>query len=220
LYEIEQKFAFNPALLARFRSNNGQPPFRHLARQRVESFQDEYFDSANLLSKSGVWIRRRNNSWEAKHRQSGDFLRSSFYETDKVDEITKLISMYAHTVSPAAPSDNFGLKRICRYLTRRETFLADHRFSIMLDSTDFGHWVGEVELQTQHAATALSDIDTFMQQYSWFFVSKATPKGKMTAYFERFGFPSDVGTAYLRCVILLMIEGCSLNLQAAESAAP
>jgi hypothetical protein len=68
-------------------------------------------------------------------------------------------------------SAQFWLESICRYRARREIFLADHRFSIALDSTDFGHWVGEVEPQTQQTASALSDIDTFMQKHSWFLAS-------------------------------------------------
>jgi len=62
----------------------------------------------------------------------------------------------------------------------------------MLDSTDFGPWVGEVELQTRQRECALSDIDIFMRKYPWFFASDAASKGKMTAYFERFGIPSEV----------------------------
>ncbi len=208
VYEIEQKFVFNPALLGRFRVNHGTPRFRSLAHQRTESFLDEYFDSANRLARSGLWIRKRDGSWEAKHRQGGDFVRSSFYETSKVDEIKKLVATCMGARHDAGPETNFGLKNICRYRTTRETFLADERFSIMLDSTDFGHWVGEVELQTQHTATALSDIDTFMQKYSWFFANDTSPKGKMTAYFERFGFPSEVCIRYLIQVRSLTIKGC------------
>ncbi|CZT08643.1 uncharacterized protein RAG0_13635 [Rhynchosporium agropyri] len=189
-FEIEQKFVFNPTLLARFRMNGGSPPFQALCHQHTERFQDQYFDSANQLSKNGIWIRKRNKSWEAKHRQDGDYVRSSFYETNKVDEIQRLVTKYAPVGHSPRLDDNFGLNSICNYLTTRETFLADHRFSIMLDSTDFGHSVGEVELQTQDPPTAHADIDKFMQKYSWFFANKTPPKGKMTAYFELFGFPS------------------------------
>jgi thiamine-triphosphatase len=196
LYEIERKFVFNPALLARFRSNHGKPPFYHLTHQRTESFQDEYYDSASHLLRSGLYIRKRDKSWEAKYRQGGDFIQSSFYETTNLDEIKKLINANCKSKSvkhsksdDTSPETNFGLTSICRYVTRRETFLADHRFSIMLDTTDFGHWVGEVELQAHDSTTALADIDAFMQKYSWFFANEAMPKGKMTAYFELFGFP-------------------------------
>ncbi|CZS92392.1 uncharacterized protein RAG0_02825 [Rhynchosporium agropyri] len=190
-FEIEQKFVFNISLLACFRMNRGSPPFRTLCHQRTERFKDEYFDSSNKLSKNGIWIRKRNESWEAKHRQSGDYLRSSFHETTNVDEIKGLVATYGPAGQSIMPEANFGLNSICRYLTTRETFLADHQFSIMLDSTDFGHSVGEVELQTCEATTALADIDKFMQKYSWFFANKTPPKGKMTAYFELHGFPSE-----------------------------
>ncbi|KAF7920910.1 hypothetical protein EAE99_007762 [Botrytis elliptica] len=207
VYEIERKFVFNPALLTRFRMNHGQPPFRCLTHQRTESFQDEYFDSANKLSKSGIWIRKRDRSWEAKHRQDGNFLRSSFYETDKVHEIKRLISTHTHLGYNAGPDANFGLKSICRYCTTRETFLADDRFFIMLDLTDFGHWVGEVEIQTHQTAAALLDIDVFMQKYSWFFANRGIPKGKMTAYFELFGFLSEVCVKHLIGEMILTAEG-------------
>jgi thiamine-triphosphatase len=198
LYEIERKFVFNPSLLTRFRSNHGSPPFHHLIHQRTESFQDEYYDSFGHLLSNGLYIRKRNNSWEAKHRQSGDFIQSSFYETSNLDEITKLINAHSKSKSnggeynqsdTTSPETNFGLTSICRYVTQRETFLADERFSIMLDTTDFGHWVGEVELQAHDSTVALAEIDKFMQKYAWFFANEATPKGKMTAYFELFGFP-------------------------------
>ncbi|TVY85455.1 Radical S-adenosyl methionine domain-containing protein [Lachnellula suecica] len=191
LYEIEQKFAFNPALLSRLRQNRGQPPFRHLVRQNTSTFQDEYFDSANVLSKKGLWIRKRNGAWEAKRLESGDFLRSTFYETSDIDEIRSMIDKCLITSSISKPGNNFGLKSICRYRTERETFVADRQFSIMLDSTDFGHWVGEVELQRDDEVEATSEIDRFMKTYSWFFTSGVVPRGKMTAYFERFGFPSE-----------------------------
>jgi thiamine-triphosphatase len=195
LYEIERKFVFNPALLARFRSNRAKPPFYHLTHQRTESFQDEYYDAAGHLLSSGLYIRKRDNNWEAKYRQGGDFIQSSFYETTNLDEIKQLVNTHTkskgvkHSSDTTSPENNFGLTSICRYVTSRETFLADDRFSIMLDTTDFGHWVGEVELEAHNSTTALADIDSFMQRYSWFFANDAKPKGKMTAYFERFGFP-------------------------------
>ncbi|KAF7853629.1 uncharacterized protein EAF02_011934 [Botrytis sinoallii] len=170
-YEIEGKFAFNPALLARFRKNQGQPPFRRLTHERTESFEDEYFDSGNLLSKSGVWIRKRDKSWEAKIRRNGDFLRSSYYETNETDEIKRLVHTYLHVGHDLSPNNNFGLPTLYQ--------------------TAFGNRVGEVELQAHQTAVALFDIDMFMQEYSWFFASGRTPKGKTTAYFEFYGLTSE-----------------------------
>jgi hypothetical protein len=54
-----------------------------------------------------------------------------------------------------------------------------------LDETSFGHSVGEVELMHDNAAEAHREIDAFLDKYSWFF-GKDAPKGKLTAFFEKF----------------------------------
>ena len=121
--------------------------------------------------------------WEAKHRKRVDFTRTTFHETNDVAKIRSLIAGYTDV---AVGSDaDFGLTQISRFQTKREVYLVDEKFSVMLDATDFGHWVGEVE---KHAH---SDIDAFMLRYAWFFVQERKPKGKLTAYFERFGYSRD-----------------------------
>jgi thiamine-triphosphatase len=71
----------------------------------------------------------------------------------------------------------------------------------VVDKTDFGHTVGEVELQQevdfaesteeefgQEKQKAMEDMDQriarFMDRYSWAF-TPGEPKGKLTAYFEQ-----------------------------------
>jgi thiamine-triphosphatase len=189
LYEIEQKFCFNPILLSKFRSNGGHPPFRRVEFVQNQVFEDAYFDQGNKLSKQGIWIRRRGSFWEAKARQSGDYLRTSFHETNDINEISTLIKSHIPSKADVGPENNFALDMICRYRTLRDTFHVDDKFDVMLDATDFGHCVGEVELMMDNEERAHSDIDTFMKRYSWFFLQGGKPKGKMTAYFERFGFP-------------------------------
>ena len=63
----------------------------------------------------------------------------------------------------------------------------------MLDSTDFDHSVGEIELQTGSRNRARRHRQVHAE-YSWFFANKTDPKGKMTAYFELFGLPTAVCT--------------------------
>jgi hypothetical protein len=47
----------------------------------------------------------------------------------------------------------------------------------MLDATDFGHWVGEVELLACDEQRAHLDIDAFMRRYTWFFTQEKKPNG-------------------------------------------
>jgi thiamine-triphosphatase len=187
IHEIEQKFSILTQLLPRFRSNRGSPPFQHLHFLRTELFEDAYYDSCNKLSNNGLWVRRRAAEWEAKHRKSGDFTRTTFHETNDVSEIQSLIARY--TKLDAGPDANFGLNLISRFRTTREVYRADEKFLVVLDATDFGHWVGEVELLAHDEQRAHLDIDAFMRRYAWFFTQEKKPKGKLTAYFEKFGYP-------------------------------
>lgn len=42
----------------------------------------------------------------------------------------------------------------------------------------------------EDAEKAHKDIDAFMKEYAWFF-DTTKPKGKLTAYFEKFGLPEE-----------------------------
>jgi hypothetical protein len=57
----------------------------------------------------------------------------------------------------------------------------------MLDETDFEHSIGEAELEAEDVVEAHREINAFLDKYPWFF-QKERPKGKLTAYFERFPF--------------------------------
>ena len=81
------------------------------------------------------------------------------------------------SIRPQAMVQGFGLNSICRYLTTRETLLVDHQFSIMLDSTDFDHSVGEIELQTGSRNRARRHRQVHAE-YSWFLQTRPTRRGK------------------------------------------
>ena len=84
----------------------------------------------------------------------------------------------------AGPNESFGLEKTCQFETHRRSFLADGRFTVVLDETDFGHSAGEVELLAEDEKRAHADIDVFLARYAWLF-DCSTPKGKLTAYFEK-----------------------------------
>lgn len=114
----------------------------------------------------------------------GDFLQASYEEIKNLQKIHSLIR--EHIPGTSTSSKNFGLDVLCDFTTKRELYLADRKFSIMLDQADFGHIVGEVEILSQDARAAESDIDGFFEKYSWFF-QNGKPKGKIAAYLEKYG---------------------------------
>ena len=85
---------------------------------------------------------------------------------------------------------DYGLDILCRFRTSRETASVDGKFTVVLDKTDFGH-VGEVELLAEDAEKSHAEIAEFMAKYSWFFDKKG-PKGKLSAYFEKYGLPAGM----------------------------
>lgn len=209
LVEIEQKFAFNPALLARFRANQGVPPFRslHQPQPATSSFRDRYYDSAGrTLEKQGIWLRQREGTgWEVKQRlrtpaneNNTTYLRSTFVELRAPAAIHGLVRAHVGADTPG-PERAFGLELVCDFRTERERATVDDAFAVVLDRTCFGHAVGEVELMDADGPAGDDGhgrIDDFMTRYAWFFRRAGPkPKGKLSAYFERFGHPTDAGGA-------------------------
>ena len=219
LLEIEQKFSFNAANLARLLRN---PNF---SAPQKSSFHDTYFDSGNRLSNAGLWLRKRRHlypksssssssssstgaakggeEWEAKRSvRNGSFLRSTFVETKDLTQIRELLRCYFPHPDDRSnrnelQNNNFGLDPIAAFETKRATLVAkeeedDREFSVVLDVTDFGHEVGEVEVMAEEAGAekAHGEIERFLKRYPWFFDTRS-PKGKLTAYFEMFGYPKE-----------------------------
>ena len=200
LLEVEQKFSWSLSKLTLLAFNKGYPPFKSLIPKKTEYFTDTYFDSGNRLSDTGLWVRKRLDqvgknctapqdisSWEAKQSATGtSHNRSVFNEVQDTREISRMIE--ARFPKCLGPEHNFGLDEMCKFQTMRHTFLADGKFTVVLDATDFDHQVGEVELLAEDADKAHADIDAFMNQYAWVF-DTSNPTGKLTAYFEKFGYP-------------------------------
>lgn len=200
LLEIEQKFAFNPSLLARFRANQGVPPFRSLRQPQpaTSRFRDRYYDSAGrALEKQGIWLRQREGvGWEVKQRSGNEnnnnntsYLRSTFVELRAPAAIHALVRAHVGPDAPG-PERAFGLELVCDFRTEREEATVDDAFAVVLDRTCFGHAVGEVELIDADAAgdDGHGRIDAFRTRYAWFFGEAGVKvKGKLSAYFDRFG---------------------------------
>lgn len=199
--EVERKFRYESVFVNRFKANSGSPAFASLEYLGQSTFTDTYFDDpVSTLTRQGVYVRQRGTNWQAKIRQGGDYTNSQFRELSCPDHIGRMIRSYNIEYSPLGTDKSFGLKSMARFTTIREAWKADKKFKIVLDRTDFGHAVGEVELEVEmetnndvnealwaakrQGVTTQMDrqIETFMQDYSWAFPA-GKPVGKLSAYF-------------------------------------
>jgi thiamine-triphosphatase len=197
LLEVERKFC--SLAVKDLASNTGQPAFRSIRALTQQTIHDAYYDnpSGSLIS-AGIWVRRRNGLWEAKVKRGGDYTNSMFEELTGVELVRRCVMDVIG--KEACEKDLFGLNTIATLSTVRQSWIADNEFKIVFDTMDFGHTVGEVELQEEVQFTATANslieqqkrekmkemdkrIEAFMNKYSWAF-HLGTPKGKLMAYFE------------------------------------
>ncbi|KAK7740473.1 hypothetical protein SLS53_005315 [Cytospora paraplurivora] len=206
ILEIERKFEPTKASMQQLANNTGTPPFESLVHQGTAHLEDVYYDTADeLLCSAGVWLRRRGDKWEAKVRVGGDFTNSAFEEITNVNDISKMLGKL---VPGAALDSHHGplggrVQEVAKLVSERNTFLVDEKFTVVLDETDFGHVVGEVELEREVLATGEDDatgakgesrerakltadmdreIEDFMKSHAWAF-PPGKPVGKLSAYF-------------------------------------
>ena len=197
LLEVERKFCSLavPDLVA----NTGQPPFKIVHTLAQRTIHDVYYDNpSRSLIKAGIWVRRRNGSWEAKVKKGGDFINSMFEELSGPDLVRRCVQDVIG--KGASEKDFFGLDAIATLSTVRQSWIADGEFKIVFDTMNFGHTVGEVELQEDFHFSPTANgskedqirekmtemdkrIEVFMDRYHWAF-RPGVPKGKLMAYFE------------------------------------
>jgi thiamine-triphosphatase len=108
-------------------------------------------------------------------------------------------------------ADGLGIEEIlepcAEFVTERESWIIDGRFKVDVDTTDFGHIIGEVELtRTLQYANGEhgeeeekglreqmdQEIKAFMQSYPQAFPA-GRPLGKLSAYFQRLGRTESCG---------------------------
>ncbi len=195
LLEVERKFC--SLAVENLVANTGQPPFKTVHALAQRTIHDVYYDDpSRSLIKAGIWVRRRNGFWEAKVKKGGDFINSMFEELSGPDLVRRCVQDV--TGKEASEKDFFGLDAIATLSTVRQSWIADGEFKIVFDAMNFGHTVGEVELQEEFSATANASkehrirekmaemdqrIEVFMNRYCWAF-RPGVPKGKLMAYFE------------------------------------
>lgn len=189
--EVERKFAAFRTSPRDLRA--GDPQFLSLKYLGQQILHDKYYDRQDLLSEHGLWLRQRNGEWQMKIRKGGDRLNSQFQETLDHQAIARAVQSLICKKTSAL--DNFGLVLLADITTTRKSWIADRDFRIVLDRTDFGHMVGEVELEVEvnirgdnQAEAVMRETDSriarFLDRYKWAF-SDAPPIGKLSAYLAR-----------------------------------
>lgn len=111
--------------------------------------------------------------WQAKVRLGGNYTNSAFQELTDEDEIVALLNSHTLSLGPdggdgellllpqqdgqggaATTSSSPSIWQVsARFVSHRDTFLVDDTFTVILDKTDFGHVVGEVELEKKVTVT-------------------------------------------------------------------
>ena len=118
-----------------------------------------------------------------KIRHGGDRLNSRFQETS--DHMVIAQKVQSLTCRECTASDNFGLMILADFSTIRRSWIADDEFTLVLDHTDFGHTVGEVELEVDvrvrdetQAMEVMREMDSriarFLDRYKWAFAGGAS----------------------------------------------
>ncbi|MCJ1320652.1 hypothetical protein MMC15_005992 [Xylographa vitiligo] len=191
ILEVERKFACNPHTTSIIHANSGFPQLPNLTFKGQHTFEDIYYDLNQVCFLHGTWIRKRNGTWQAKIRRGGDFTNSQFDEIDGAEDVSALLRKLHVNVSIEA--ENFGLGELARFVTRRDAWKVADVYEVVVDNTDFGHSVGEVELQqllepdNRDNGTISVQMDArikdFMLKHSWAFPSGKVV-GKLSAYFE------------------------------------
>lgn len=145
-------------------------------------------------------------TWEAKRSLPGastSFAKSSYEETTEVARIQEQVrallppmvsghsdSSRGKTIAAAGEEeDYFGLEEMASYVTWRREFVAEGRFTVCLDETDFGHAAGEVEVIAEEGERegVEREMEEFLGRYKWLFDVKGEVKGKLGAWLDKYG---------------------------------
>jgi thiamine-triphosphatase len=215
LLEVERKFNPSPYSISLLRQNGGSPRFDKIQYNGVEHLEDIYYDKQDMLCGQGTYARLRHwrpsprtiNSfdqlpvtfWQAKIRRAGNYTNSAFVEVEGHEEVLAAIKERVPRLQDIANVNELPV--MAHIVSQREIWEVDHKFTVAIDSTDFGHIIGEVELEVQDLeigdkndqAESLKlqkmdeEIAAFMKRYFWAFPVDGKVVGKLSAYFKWVG---------------------------------
>ncbi len=198
--EVEKKFKFTPHSIQTFENNRGPVVFNSVEFINEKEFRDIYFDdrSSFALTTRDIWLRKRQEIWECKIPVKIASKMDSYHELENHTEIYKYISRIVGVSSNVAVAsakefenflENSNISPFATICTTRRKYLVNNKFTVDLDSTDFGHSVGEIELMVhnkEQIIEAEKQIIALCEQHSWFFDTKNHTMGKLLMYIKTF----------------------------------
>jgi len=164
--EVERKFIVPDNYHERLTAKgfNNQQEFDEIL---VDNYYDIYEHS---LMKEDHWLRQRNGDWELKYPVGADGHNQGstlYHETTCIDEImTRLrpILKVEEDCSLQSLLESAHLKSFAHLETKRKCYSrASDKVNIVIDATDWGHSVGEIEIMVMdqdHITEATTKIES------------------------------------------------------------
>jgi len=164
--EIERKFIVPDNYHERLTAQGFQ-----LQQEFDEVLVDKYYDTyEHALIKEDHWLRQRNGDWELKYPVGIDGHSQGstvYHETTCIEEIMtrlrpilKIEEGCSHLQSLI---EKTYLKPFAQLETKRKCYSREDKVNIVIDATDWGHSVGEIEIMVMdhdHITEATSKIET------------------------------------------------------------
>ncbi|XP_033626066.1 thiamine-triphosphatase-like [Asterias rubens] len=149
------------------------------------SFHDAYFDTDSFqLTLADHWLRRRDGKWELKvplvdrSKQNKPETYTKYLEFDDekniIANLSAILLTYANDPDEVKVADdncmdtnlekwlkmqNLNLKPFADFTTKRKTFSMNGGISIVLDETNFGFNVGEVEVMSSQSGDDVKEAE-------------------------------------------------------------
>ena len=129
-----------------------------------EVLVDKYYDThEHVLINNDYWLRQRNGDWELKYPVGSSHEQGSsvYHETTCLEEINNRISPFLPNCDLKKLLDNGKLKAFAHLETKRKNYTKED-VNIVIDATDWGHIVGEIEIvvtETNSIAEATQRIE-------------------------------------------------------------
>merc|ERR1712156_744015 len=190
--EIERKFIVPDNYHERLTAQGFQ-----LQQEFDEVLVDKYYDThEHDLIKEDHWLRQRNGDWELKYPVGLDGHKQGstlYHETTCIEEIMTRLRPILKVEESCSLLQNLlektYLKPFAQLETKRKCYSREDKVNIVIDSTDWGHSVGEIEIMVMdhdHITEATSKIETIGAELEF----QNVTTGKLHDYCKKFNQPA------------------------------